>query len=257
MNDLYNGDCIEVMQSLPSRSIDAIICDPPYAITKASWDTLVPMDQMWEQLNRLIKPKCNIVLFGQQPFTTDLINSNRKKFRHSLVWHKVRVASFMNAKNKCLPVHEDILLFGDSGAVYNPQMQPGSPYVQRLTPVNSASYGQLGAGISQAEQKFNSGRYPTSIITVPRPLNSGKERVHGHQKPEDLLAYLIKTYSNEGDVVLDFTMGSGSTGIAAVQTGRDFVGIELNKTFFKLAKARIEKAKRRKSVRDELLCFGT
>lgn len=235
MINLYNGNCLDVMADIPDKSIDAIICDPPYAVTGAHWDTLVPIEPMWEQLNRIIKPKGNIILHCQQPFTTDLINGNRKHFKHATVWHKVHTSNFLASKYMRLTAHEDILLFCDGAGTYNPQKKKRNK--SRI--VRSGGTG-CGASYNNAPKSItyrSTERFPTSLIEYPSPHPT--QRHHGHEKPVELMEYLIKTYSNVGDTVLDFTMGSGTTGVAAVRCERSFIGIELDKDYFKICEERI------------------
>lgn len=241
---LYNEDCLEIMPKLPDHSIDLVLADLPYAKTHNHWDSLIPFDSLWEQYNRIIKDRGAIVLFGQTDFSAQLIMSNPKMFRYTLVWDKVRTTGFLNAKRMPLRRHEDILVFYKKLPTYNPQMVEGGE------PSHSRGKRWAGKGNSQDSGKIygkyqhdydapsthTNLKYPTSIL---RFSNKVQGNLHPTQKPVDLLEYLIKTYTNEGMTVLDNTMGSGSTGVAAVNLNRNFIGIELDKKYFDIAKERI------------------
>jgi len=231
--DLHHGDCLEVMKDIPDQSVDLICTDPPYAVTQAEWDTLVPIAPMWEQLNRIIKPKGTTILCAQQPFTTDLISGNRKDFKYATVWDKIETNGFLSVQTQRLTQHEDILVFG--GGTYNPQMTKRDKIRKRgyEKPINTESYNKT----TGSEGKIYTHRFPTSINSINPPARNSRH--HGHEKPVELMEYLIKTYSNEEEVVLDFTMGSGSTGVAAVKCERSFIGIELDPDYFKICEERI------------------
>lgn len=248
---LFNDDCLKAMAQLPDGSIDAIIADPPYAATQAEWDTIIPVSEMWEQLNRLIKPKGNIVLHSQQPYTTDLINGNRKKFKYASVWDKVEISNFMSAKYQRLQRHEDILVFGDAGSTYNPQMTKRDKPLKRSK--NTGTGNSYGDGTLVADGHLYTEKHPTSIVQFNPPHRA--KRLHGHQKPVELMEYLIKTYSNSGETVLDFSMGSGTTGVAAMRTGRVFIGIEIDEEFFKIARDRIYGAMEAENNIEQLITF--
>ena len=232
--ELKQGDCLELMKDIPDKSIDAIICDLPYGTTKNQWDVVIPFDKLWEQYNRIIKDNGCIALFGNQPFTSHLIISNEKYFRYSLVWVKNKFSDFLNAKRKPMKVNEDICIFYKKQPTYNPQYTYGEPYKRwnsQEAVDKQTNYGSHKSNISQSDGK----RLPLTVLNfnrVERPL-------HPTQKPVELLEWLIKTYTNEGDLVLDNTMGVGSTGVACVKTGRNFIGIELDENYFKIAKERI------------------
>ena len=238
--NLFHGDCLEVMKDIPDKSVDMILCDLPYGTTECKWDKFIDNKSMWEHYNRILKESGNIVLFASQPFTTKLIESNPKMFRYEIIWIKTRPTGFTNANYRPMKKHENILIFtkaststaGNNHATYNPQ---GLIECERKVKRTSRGYqGERQNSKDEYVSKFTN--YPTSIVEFP---SEGKT-VHPTQKPVDLLEYLIKTYSNESEVVLDNCMGSGSTGVACINTNRKFIGIELNDKYFEIAKERIE-----------------
>ncbi len=313
MINLMQGDCLERMKEIPDGSVDAIICDPPYGTTACKWDSIIPLELMWEQLKRIIKPNGAIVMTASQPFTSVLINSNIEMFRYNWVWEKEQGVNFMLAKKNPMKVHEDVCVFyldeaevkgrsplfkefrdyfqsekerlgltnkqiksclgNDMGGhyftngvqwtlptlenykklqslggfskdwhkmksdmesigcrvTYNPQMTPGNPYVS-----GKGDSGSVTGSVKKVQTKNYGTRYPRSVQRFNR--ETGK---HPTQKPVALMEYLIKTYTNEGETVLDFTMGSGSTGVAAKNLNRNFIGIELDDKYFDIAKERI------------------
>lgn len=234
---LRQGDCLEVMKSIPDGVVDMVLCDLPYGVTQCKWDAVIPFEPMWEQYKRL----CNgaIVLTASQPFTSALIMSNPKFFRQALVWCKNKVSGHLNAKRRHLTQHEDILLFSQRAVVYNYQK------IQGCKPANYAQRAAQSECYNQAESTIyaggNTDRYPTSLLHFPVVNNdsTNEPRIHPTQKPVALMEYLIRTYSNEGAVVLDNCMGSGTTGVACVNTGRRFIGIEKDEKYFNIAKERI------------------
>ena len=240
---LYNGDCLEVMKELPDNSIDFICCDPPYGTTTIKWDSVLDFEKMWEQYDRILKPKGIVCLFGSQPFSAQLICSKLKWFRYELVWNKNKCGSPGLAKYRPMKTHENILIFyKDTGGTYNPQMEKGEPYARKSK--NPKGYvgrkNDHNYGLKPVKSFTNKGtRYPKSILNISRNF-SAQQQIHPTQKPVPLMEWLVKTYSNEGEIVLDNCMGSGSTGIACVNTNRDFIGIEINKEYFEIAKERIE-----------------
>jgi site-specific DNA-methyltransferase (adenine-specific) len=201
--------------------VDAVITDPPYQKTQNQWDSIVPFDEMWERLNKLVKLNGVVVLFGQNSFTFKLGLSNEKMFRYSLVWEKTKAGGFLNAKRMPLQAHEDILVFYNKLPVYNPQFTAGQPYVKKaVTNGDGSNYGKFDR---VGKVAINEGkRFPRSVVKI---ANDNHGSFHPTQKPVELMEYLVKTYTNEGDTVLDFTMGSGTTGVACRQTGRSFIGI--------------------------------
>ena len=249
--ELYQGDCLEVMDKLIKQNVkvDAIITDPPYGTTKCKWDTVIPFDEMWERLNKLIKPNGAIVLFGSEPFSSALRMSNIKNYRYDLIWEKEQGTDFGNANRKPLKIHENISIFYKKQPTYNPQFTKGKPYTDKRTNKreraiknNKLEHRNIIFGSETIPIENKGTRYPTTVIKVPKEkgVMSG---YHPTQKPIKLLEWLIKTYTNEGDLVLDFTMGSGSTGVACLNTNRKFNGIELDEKYFKIAKKRLEEVK--------------
>lgn len=238
---LYNGDCLIEMNNIPDKSVDCIICDLPYGTTACVWDIIIPFEELWKHYNRIIKDNGAIVLFGSQPFTSKLICSNMEMFKYSLVWNKNKCGSPGLAKIRPMKVHEDICIFCKSVEIYNPQMEEGEPYFRKRSGKTRAN--NMGYGFANSDKDIiNEGvRYPKSILNFSRDF-SAQQQVHPTQKPIPLLEYLIKTYSNEGDTVLDNTMGSGSTGVAAVNVDRNFIGIEKNEEYFDIASNRIKEA---------------
>lgn len=232
--ELLNGDCLELMKNIPDKSIDMILCDLPYGTTDNKWDNVIPMEPLWEQYKRIIKDHGAIVLFSQLPFGASLIMSNPKMFRYEWVWLKPNSsAGFLNCKKMPLRKHENILVFYKHLPTYNPQglIELDEP-IQR-----EGSANKNGKNYKTADKPFitTHKNYPADILTFDKDAG-----YHPTQKPVALLEYLIKTYTNEGDLVLDNCMGSGSTGIACVNTNRDFIGMELNEEYFKIACERIE-----------------
>lgn len=218
--------------------VDAIICDIPYGTTACKWDSVIPFDEMWKRLNKLIKPNGAIVLFGSQPFTSSLVVSNIKNYKQCLVWEKTRPTNVMNAKKMFMKWHEDILIFYKKLPTYNPQKikVKERTTVQHLQDRSKGHMGQTGE--KQGYVHNNNGEaYPKTIIKIS---NVNRPSLHPTQKPVELMEYLIKTYTNENETVLDFTMGSGSTGVACKYTNRQFIGIEKDETYFNIAKERIE-----------------
>ena len=236
MIDLRKGDCLELMKDIPDKSIDAIIADLPYGVTRAKWDSILDLDLLWKQYERIIKPNGAVILFGSQPFTTTLINSNIKDFKYTLVWDKKMKVGMMNCKRMPLRQHEDIIVFYKKQPTYNPQMTKGKMRNKKIAPTKDFEvYGQI-----TPIDNFNDDYYPSSILEFSNANQKAKS--HPTQKPVALMEYLIKTYTNEGEVVLDNTMGSGTTGVACVNTNRRFIGMELDDKYFEIAKERIEKA---------------
>ena len=233
MIDLRQGDCLEVMKDIPDKSIDMILCDLPYGTTRNKWDSIVPLDKLWKQYERIIKDNGVICLFAQSPFDKILGCSNLKLLRYEWIWEKDNGTGFLNAKKMPLKIHENILVFYKKLPTYNPQMRTGFKPYKCKQGRHSTNYGAYEQGhITES----NGERYPIDIIEFKK--DSG---LHPTQKPVPLLEYLIKTYTNEGGVVLDNCMGSGSTGVACINTNRNFIGIELDEKYFNIAKERIEK----------------
>jgi len=239
INKIYNEDCIgeNGMCLITDKSIDIILCDLPYGTTQCKWDTTIPLPPLWEQYNRIIKKNGVIVLTSAQPFTTKLIASNINNFKYSWVWEKSKATGFLNSKIRPLIAHEDILIFSNSKPRYYPQMSDGEAYNKgvRKKQTKDDVYGSF----DQVEVKSSGLRYPRSVVYFKTAESEGKT-IHKTQKPVELFEYLIKTYSNENDVVLDNCIGAGTTAIASINTNRNYIGFELDKTYFDLANERIE-----------------
>lgn len=235
MIDLYNEDCLIGMNRIADKSVDLICCDLPYGSTANKWDVIIPFDEMWNMINRVIKPKGNIVLFGCGLFGMKLCMSNIKKYRYELIWKKSKCGSPLTAKYMPLKKHENIYVFGDSASYYEPQMTEGEPYKRKFTPnkVNNMQYGIKGV---QTDNKGT--RHPTTVLDFPQKWRR-QDQVHPTQKPVELMEFLVKSYCPVNGTVLDFAMGSGTCGVACVNTGRNFIGFELNKEFYEIAKKRI------------------
>ena len=233
---LYKGDCLGVMKNIPSKSVDMILCDLPYGTTQNKWDSVIPFDELWREYKRIIKDNGAIVLTSQGIFTAKLILSNEKWFKYKLVWEKSKATNFLNAKKQPLRKHEDICIFYNKQPIYNPQMREGKPYDKGVRKDQlTGSYGDFNPVHVKSEGK----RYPTDVVYFKTAESEGKV-YHSTQKPVDLLEYLIKTYTNENEVILDCCMGSGSTGVAALNTNRRFVGIELDEKYFNIAVERLK-----------------
>jgi len=235
--DLIKGDCLEEMKNIESNSIDSIITDPPYGTTACKWDAVIDFELMWEQLNRIIKPNGAIVLFGSEPFSSALRMSNIKKYKYDWTWNKVKPGAFAVAKYRPLGNTENISVFCNKKHNYYPIMEAQKPRT-----------GKIYASSDSASVKYNDGalrkydkKYPKTLITFSNANNKGKK--HPTQKPVELMEYLIKTYTQENETVLDFTMGSGSTGVAAMNTKRNFIGIEKDDKYFDIAVSRIKGTK--------------
>lgn len=232
VNKVILGDCLEVMLEIPNESIDMILCDLPYGKTSRNkWDIVISFDELWKQYKRIIKNSGAIVLTCMEPFTSQLIVSNIEMFRHDLIWIKNRKTGFLNAKKMPLRQHENILVFYKSLPVYNPQKTQGHK------PVNSfTKHSSDGTNYGETKLEFKGGgqtdRYPSSIVNIKCVDNDSKQRIHPTQKPVELFEYLIKTYSNEGMIVLDNCIGSGTTAIACLHLKRNFIGIEKDEKYF-------------------------
>ena len=237
--NLMLGDCLERMKEIPDGSVDMILADPPYGTTACKWDSVIDLALMWEQLKRIIKPNRATVLFGSQPFTSVLITSNLKMFKYEWIWEKSKSGSAFTAKYRPVNKHENILVFGKGTLLYNPILTKGTPY-SRNHDVSECDVNNHGIGFNRKVVKTeNTGfRYP---ITVQRFQQKWRrqDQIHPTQKPVALMEYLIRTYTQEGETVLDFVMGSGTTGIACKNTGRNFIGIEKDAGYFEIAKQRL------------------
>ena len=247
MIELLQGDCLEIMPTLETQSFDAIIADIPYGTTACSWDTVIPFAPMWENLKRLAKPRAAIVLFGSQPFTSALIASNFEMFKWEYIWNKERGTDWQLANIKPLKAHENMIVFGRGAVTYNPQkVMREKPIDARNWAFSSSWNGEHGAFRSKqrTSQKIYIDKFPTTVLTINGQIAecNNTNREHPTQKPVALMEYLIRTYTNDGDTVLDFTMGSGSTLVAAVNTNRNGVGIELREDYYSIAQRRVQEA---------------
>lgn len=235
--EIWLGDCLELMKDIPNNSIDAILCDPPYGSLVCKWDVILPFDKLWEQYKRISKDRAPVILFGSQPFTSLLISSNIEMFRYCWVWDKKKPANFSLAKRQPMKYHEDIIVFGKKSPNYYPIMVPVEGRKARK-------------GINKGYQGFNKGlenptyldkiytdKYPSSILEFSNADQTN--RIHPTQKPVALLEYLIKTYTNVNDLILDNCAGSGSTLVAAKNTGRQFIGIEKEQKYYDLILKRL------------------
>jgi len=233
--NIINGDCLVEMKNIKEKSIDMILCDLPYGMTKNAWDIVIPFDKLWYEYNRIIKDNGAIVLFGSQPFTSIMITSNLKMFRYCLVWEKNKFSDFLNSKRKPMKTNEDIAIFYKKQPTYNPQYWYSTPYTRWNTQTAVDKQSNYGSHKENFVESVDGKRLPTTVLKfnrVERPL-------HPTQKPTDLLEWLIKTYTNENDIVLDNCMGVGSTGVACKKINRKFIGIELETKYYEIAKNNI------------------
>ena len=238
VNKIYNGDCLELMKDIPDKNIDMILCDLPYGTTACKWDSIIPFEPLWKQYERIIKDNGAIVLTASQPFTTKLIGSNIKRFKYNFVWIKPQGVDPFMAKIRPLNNIEDVVIFSKGKTKYNPQKTKGKPYhtirdkTERVKETNNSV-------MRQTETINDGNRLPTRTLCFNQ-----EKGIHPTQKPVALFEYLIKTYTNEGDIILDNCIGSGTTAIAALNTGRFFIGIEKDKTYCDIANKRIEELRR-------------
>jgi site-specific DNA-methyltransferase (adenine-specific) len=232
---LYHGDCLEVMKKLPDNSIDLVLSDPPYAkLNTSNWDKIIDLDLMWKELNRIKKHKSPVVLFAQQPFASRLVNSNIKKFKYEWIWDKHISRGMQTAKFKPMVRHENILIFGEEGHNYYPVMvERDKPIKRKFYPKDKTFFG----GGNDGEYRVYTHKNPETILAGYWEKNKGK--IHPTQKPVSLMEYLIETYSHEGEIVLDFCYGSNSTGLAAINKNRRYIGIEKDDGFFEKGKNRL------------------
>ena len=237
INKVICGDCLEVMKDIPDKSVDMILADLPYGTTACKWDTRIPFEPLWEQYKRIIKDNGAIVLTASQPFTSALVMSNIKMFKYDLIWDKQLTSGFLNANRMPLRSHEDILVFYSKQPTYNPQKVKGKKNHSKgkMTSETNNDYGKYGK-IDNTEI-LGDMKHPRSIISFEKPHPS--KSIHPTQKPVALFEYLIKTYTNEGDLVLDNCAGSGTTGVACKKTGRNFIGIEISPKYCKIAQERL------------------
>jgi len=248
-NKIYFGDCLDIMKQIPDRSIDMILCDLPYGTTSCKWDSLIDLDKMWIEYKRIIKQYNAIVLFGSQPFTTKLISSNYEWFKYCWIWEKNRATGHVHSKNRPMKIHEDICVFSEGNTLHANQSIKRMPYypqglikleegTKRRTRHDAGDDAVMGKRKSHKESFCTHTGYPTSILRYDIEMN--ENRFHEAQKPLLLCEYLIKTYSNEGDTILDNTSGSSSTAIASIKTKRDYIMIEKDKKYYDISLKRIE-----------------
>jgi len=244
MVNLINGDCLEAMLNIPDGSVDMVLTDPPYGTTQNKWDSVIPLEPMWKQLKRVIRRNGVIVMTASQPFTTTLIASNMKMFKYCWVWDKIKGTGFLNAKKMPMRNHEDIVVFYGKLPTYNPQMTSGH---KRKVSFRAKHYQTDVYGDMNNDYKYDStDRHPRSIQVISTATQNSS--LHPTQKPVALMEYLIKTYTNEDETVLDFTMGSGTTGVACVNLSRKFIGIEKEPKYFDIACKRIEDVQRQERL---------
>lgn len=232
---LMHGDCLELMASIPDGSVDLVLCDLPYGTTRNKWDAVIPFEPLWAHYKRVIKDNGAIVLFSAEPFTSALIMSNPRMFRYDLIWQKEQGCDFLNANRKPLRAHENVCVFYKAQPTYNKQLTKGRPYKANNGNKDTSCWGEFKQGFCIDNKTGN--RNPLTVLRFNR-----ERGYHPTQKPVPMLEWLIKTYTNEGETVLDNCMGSGSTGVACVNTGRDFIGIELDPDYFRIAEERIKDA---------------
>jgi site-specific DNA-methyltransferase (adenine-specific) len=233
-NKIYNGDCLEIMKSIEDKSVDMILCDLPYGTTACKWDVIIPFEPLWEQYKRIIKDNGAIVLTASQPFTSALVMSNVKMFKYEWIWNKKQSGSFLLAKYQPLKITESVCVFSKGKTNYSPQMRTGKLRKKGGSKYKSELYANLGS-----EVKYNDQYFPTNIVEFS--LANKSNRTHPTQKPVALFEYLIKTYTNEGETVLDNCSGSGTTAIACINTNRNYICIEKDKTYFDKSVERVEK----------------
>jgi site-specific DNA-methyltransferase (adenine-specific) len=233
MVNLHLGDCLDILPTLADNSVNMVLVDLPYGTTACKWDSIIPLDKLWEQYNRICKKDGAMVFTAAQPFTTILAASNLEDFRYEWIWEKPQGTNPMNAKVMPLKSHENILVFYRKKPVYNPQMWYSTPYSGFSS--NTSKIGEVyGSAKSKHRDNPEGSRYPKTVLKFKQ-----EKGLHPTQKPVELMEYLIKTYSNEGEVVLDNTMGSGTTGVACMNTNRNFIGIEMEENYYKIAEQRI------------------
>lgn len=232
LNYIDNVDCLEGLKEIPDKSVDLIVTDPPYGTTRNSWDAVVSFERLWRELDRVSKDNTAVVIFSQQPFTAEVVISNPRAFRYEWIWSKTEATGFLNAKKMPLKAHENILIFYKKSPVYNPQFTEGTPYRYKKDGISSSNYGNSN-GTDIIENKGL--RFPRSIITFKKDRG-----LHPTQKPVALIEYIVRTYSNPGGVVLDPFMGSGTTAVACIKTGRNYIGFELDEGYHATSLKRIE-----------------
>ena len=240
IDKIYNEDCLEGMKRIADGAVDCIITDLPYGTTACAWDSVIPFEPLWEQFKRVTKPNAAIVLFGSEPFSTVQRMSNFSHYKYDWVWNKALAGNGILAKHQPLKIHETISVFCYGKCPYNPQKVKGKHRIK----MSNLKESELTYGNSTAKSYSNSEYYPVSILDYSVASLRGEDRLHPTQKPVDLLRYLILTYSNEGDTILDATIGSGTTAVAALMEKRHFIGFETNKEYFDIAQGRIDEVLR-------------
>lgn len=233
---LYKGDCLELMRDIPDGSVDMVLCDLPYGTTQCKWDSVISLPKLWEQYKRIIKNNGAIILFSAEPFTSMLITSNLDMFRYDIIWQKEQGTDFLNANRKPLRAHENICVFYRRMPTFNKQCGKGKPYKAVNGNKDTSCWGEFKQGMCTDS---DGSRNPLTVLKFNR-----ERGLHPTQKPVPLMEYLIRTYTNEDETVLDNCMGSGSTGVACMNTNRNFIGIELDENYFNIAKQRIEEAEK-------------
>ncbi len=244
LNKIYLGDCLELMKDIPDGSIDCVICDLPYGTTACKWDSIIPFEPLWEQYNRITKPNAAIVLFATEPFTSTLIMSNLHNYRQKLTWLKTRPTNVFNAKKQFMNWTEDICIFYRSLPTFNPQMRTDGKFTSKKVQHtnhdrSTGTLGHTGEKPGYIHESNGGLFYPKSVLEFSN-VNSNKECFHPTQKPIELLRYLVRTYTNEGDTILDNCIGSGTTAIACLRENRNFIGIEKEVKYFEIANNRIK-----------------
>lgn len=238
INKVYNADCLEKMKEIDEKSIDMILCDPPYEVSVCEWDKIIPFDKLWEQYKRIRKDNAPILIFGKQPFTTLVNMSNLDEFKYEIIWRKQQATNPMCAKTRIMPIHENISVFYKEQCTYNPQMSYGHRCYGSFN--GDKNIGEIYGDIKSSHRECSDGsRYPVSVLEY----NNVRGDIHPTQKPIALLEYLIKTYTNEGDLVLDNCSGSGSTLIACFNAKRNYIGIEKNEEYYKASLERLKREK--------------
>ena len=239
LDKIYFEDCLEGMKRIDDCSIDAIICDLPYGVTKNRWDCKIPFKPLWEQYLRVIKPNGAILLFCQGMFTAEVVMSQPKYWRYNLVWNKVNTTGFLNANRQPLRQHEDIAVFYKKSPVYNPQMQKSKPHYRNHGASKNGCMNRHYNAFKTNDRELSDCKFPTSIITISKAFRERND--HPTQKPVELYAYLIRTYTNKGDLILDNCIGCGTAAIAAIREGRHFIGFETCEEYYNIAIDRIKK----------------
>jgi len=246
MNQVLLGDCLELIKDIPTGTVDMVLCDLPYGTTACKWDVIIPFEPLWEQYNRIIKNNGAIVLTSSQPFTTKLISSNYEMFKYQLIWVKEKGVNFQLAKNQPLKIHEDINVFGKSTILYNPQDLKNC-YIVKSNKNKGGNLGHLGSEAKREKYIQTVTNYPTSILKFKSEVG-----LHPTQKPIKLFEYLIKTYTNEGETVLDNCAGSGTTAIACLNTDRNYICMEKEELYFKVINDRIEEYVKKPKIKKQL-----